>query len=192
MIRLPISEVAAKLLFSVVERPHDLEPALEATASFDPAQPIFANGAHAVIVEVDPETGAVSIERIIVVEDCGVVINPMIVEGQIHGGMAQAIGQAFYEEVIYDADGQLLTATLADYLPPTAAEVVPIEIFHLQTPSPFTAGGVKGCGEAAMVGAPAAFLCAVNDALAPLDIELTELPMTPQRIRAAVSRTMLQ
>jgi CO/xanthine dehydrogenase Mo-binding subunit len=184
--RLPLAEVASKLLFSVDERPPDVEPTLEATAAFDPAQAIFANGAHAAVVEVDLETGAVAIERIVVVEDCGVLINPTIVEGQVHGGIAQAIGQAFYEELVYDTDGQLLTATLADYLPPTACEVPPIEILHLETPSPFTAGGVKGCGEAAMTGAPAAFLCAVNDALTPLGAELTELPITPQRIIAAL------
>jgi carbon-monoxide dehydrogenase large subunit len=186
-IRLPLSEVASKILFSADDRPPEIEPTLEATASFDPAQPIFANGAHAAIVEVDPETGAVTIERIIVVEDCGVLINPAIVEGQVQGGMAQAIGQAFYEELVYDSEGQLLTSTLADYLPPTACETAPIEIIQLETPSAFTAGGVKGCGEAAMTGAPAAFLCAVNDALAPLGVELNDLPMTPQRILAALA-----
>jgi CO/xanthine dehydrogenase Mo-binding subunit len=184
--RVSIADVADKLLFSIDERPPDVEPTLEATASFDPAEPIFSNGAHAAVLEVDLDTGGVTIERIVVVEDCGVVINPAIVEGQVHGGTAQAIGQAFYEELVYDADGQLLTATLADYLPPTACEIAPIEIIHLETPSPFTAGGVKGCGETAMTGAPAALLCAVNDALAPLGAELTELPMTPERVLAAV------
>ena len=184
--RVAIAEVADKLFFSIDERPPDIEPTLEATASFDPAEPIFSNGAHAAVVEVDLETGGVTIERIVVVEDCGVLINPAIVEGQVHGGTAQAIGQAFYEELVYDGDGQLLTATLADYLPPTACEVAPIEIIHLETPSPFTVGGVKGCGETAMTGAPAAFLCAINDALAPLGAELTELPMTPERVLGAV------
>jgi len=186
--RLSLADVADKLLFSVDERPADVEPTLEATASFDPAEPVFANGAHAAVVEIDVETGAVTIERIVVVEDCGVLINPALVEGQVHGGIAQAIGQAFYEELVYDDDGQLLTTTLADYLPPTACETAPIEIVHLETPSQFTAGGVKGCGEAAMTGAPAAFLCAVNDALVPFGAELYELPMTPPRILAALAR----
>jgi carbon-monoxide dehydrogenase large subunit len=139
------------------------------------------------IVEVDIETGIVAVQRIVAVEDCGTMINPMIVEGQLRGGITQAIGAAFLEEMTYDEQGQLLTTTFMDYLVPTASEVPPIEIIHIETPSQVTAGGVKGMGESAMIAAPAALVNAVNDALEPFDAYLTEVPVTPNRILAAIA-----
>jgi carbon-monoxide dehydrogenase large subunit len=147
----------------------------------------MANGAHMAIVEVDIETGIVAVQRIVAVEDCGTMINPMIVEGQLRGGITQAIGAAFLEEMTYDEQGQLLTTTFMDYLVPTASEVPPIEIIHIETPSQVTAGGVKGMGESAMIAAPAALVNAVNDALEPFDAYLTEVPVTPNRILAAIA-----
>ncbi len=182
-----IPELADAIYFAWQKRPLDLDPTLEATAAYDPPAAIFANGAHAAVVEVDLETGGVQVERVYAVEDCGVMINPAIVEGQIRGGIAQAIGQALYEELIYDEDGQLVTASFADYLIPTAFEVPEIEIRHLETPCSYSPAGVKGMGESAMVSAPAALLNAVNDALHPFGVRLTEVPLTPSRIHAALA-----
>ena len=126
------------------------------------------------------------------VEDCGRIINPMIVDGQVRGGVAQGIGAALYEEVVYDEAGQLLTGSLVDYLVPTASELPPVEVHHIETPSPTTLGGFRGMGEGGTIGAPDALANAVSDALAPLGIDINELPITPQRlfelVRAANSR----
>jgi CO/xanthine dehydrogenase Mo-binding subunit len=185
---LTVADVASVIYFVAAARPEGMDPTLEATAAYDPSEEVFANGAHAAIVEVDVETGLVHIERIVAVEDCGVMINPTIVEGQLRGGIVQAIGAALLEEMVYDDDGQLLTTTFMDYLLPTASEVPPIEIIHLETPSQTTAGGIKGMGESAMIAAPAAIVGAVNDALAPLGAALTEVPVTPQRVLSAIDR----
>jgi len=117
-----------------------------------------------------------------VCEDCGVVINPLIVDGQVHGGVAQGIGAALYEEVAFDAHGQVLTASLADYVVPAASEVPPMTVSHLDTQSPSTVGGFRGMGEGGTIGAPAAIANAISDALMPLGIEITELPVTPERL----------
>lgn len=163
----------------------DMEPGISETATYDPAG-TFSNACHAAIVEVDPEIGHVRIERFIVAEDAGRLVNPMIVDGQIAGGVAQGIGNALLEEIVYDETGNMLTATLADFLPPTSREIPPIEILHLETPTPETVTGAKGLGEGGAIGAPAAVLNAVNDALAPFGVALNEIPATPQRIRAAL------
>jgi carbon-monoxide dehydrogenase large subunit len=164
-----------------------MDPTLESTAAFDPALEVMANGAHAAIVEVDPETGVVTIERFVAVEDCGTMINPTVVEGQLRGGITQALGAALLEEMVYDADGQLRTTTFMDYLIPTASEAPPIEIIHIETPSKVTAGGVKGMGESAMIAAPAALVNAVNDAIEPFGALLTDVPLTPDRILTAIT-----
>jgi carbon-monoxide dehydrogenase large subunit len=140
------------------------------------------------VVEVDPETCAVVVRRVVVVEDCGRVINPLIVEGQALGGVAQGIGAALLEEIVYGEDGQLLTGSLMDYLVPTAAEVPAIDVVHLERPSPTTLGGFKGVGEGGTIGAPAAVANAIADALAPLGVEITELPVTPERLFRLISR----
>ena len=163
----------------------DIDPGISETATYDPAG-TFSNACHAAIVEVDPETGRVGIERFIVAEDAGRLVNPMIVEGQIVGGVAQGIGNALLEEIVYDETGNILTATLADFLPPTSREIPPIEILHLETVSPETVTGSKGLGEGGAIGAPAAVLNAINDALAPFRVSINEIPATPQRIRAAL------
>ena len=158
---------------------------LHARASYDPAG-TFSNACHVAVVEVDVETGGVRLLRFIVVEDAGILVNPMIVDGQIHGGVAQGIANALLEEVVYDSSGNLLTASLADYLPPTMAEVPDIEIKHLVTLSPATLTQAKGVGEGGAIGAPAAVVNAIVDALRPFGVELFEFPATPARIRAAL------
>jgi CO/xanthine dehydrogenase Mo-binding subunit len=160
------------------------EPGLEATAYFGPERGSTANGVHAMIVEVDPETALVHVRRYLVVHDCGTVINPMIVEGQIHGGVALGIGNAFYEKLVYDANGQLTTASFMDYLLPTALEVPPIETAHTETLSPLNPLGMKGVGEAGAIPVGAAFAQAVENAL---DVpggglEIHEIPLSPSRL----------
>jgi carbon-monoxide dehydrogenase large subunit len=132
------------------------------------------------------ETGGVVIERFVVAEDAGRLINPMIVDGQIHGGVAQGIANALLEEIVYDETGNIVTATLAEYLPPTVREIPPIEIHHLETLSEVTITKAKGLGEGGAIGAPAAVVNAINDALMPFGASIDEIPATPQRIRAAL------
>jgi carbon-monoxide dehydrogenase large subunit len=134
-------------------------------------------------VEVDPETGRVSVRDYVVVEDCGPVINPMIVEGQIHGAVAQGLGEALGERLVYDASGQLLTGTLMDYALPAATAVPSFTLDHLETPSPLTPGGYKGMGEGGTIGAPAALANAVADAVKPLGVAVTALPILAERLR---------
>jgi carbon-monoxide dehydrogenase large subunit len=163
----------------------EIEPGMTESGSYDPSG-TFSNACHVALVEVDVETGHVAIERYIVAEDAGRIINPMIADGQVHGGIAQGIGNALLEEVIYDDSGNILTTTLADYLPPTAHEIPPIELHHLETPSTQSITKAKGLGEGGGIGAPAAIINAINDALSPFGIEIDEMPATPQRIRAAL------
>lgn len=173
----------AKAAYSGVRRlPQGMEPGLEATRFYDPYFGTASNATHAAVVEVDRETCGVRILRYVVVEDCGRLINPLIVEGQVHGGVAQGIGAALLEEVVYDEAGQLLTGSLMDYVIPSAAEIPGIEVHHLETPSPTTLGGFRGMGEGGTIGAPAALANAVADALSPLGIEVNELPFTPDRL----------
>ena len=153
------------------------------TASYDP-DGTFSNACHLVEVEVDVETGRVRLDRYVVVEDAGRLINPMIADGQVRGGVAQGIANALYEEVIYDEHGNNLTGSLADYLLPTSAEIPEIEIIHLETISPATITGAKGLGEGGVIGAPAAIANAITDALAPFGVEVDEIPATPARLRA--------
>jgi carbon-monoxide dehydrogenase large subunit len=184
---MPLADVAGAIYFAESTHPADFEPSLEATAAYDPAELIMANGAHAVILEIDPDTGFVQVEKIYAVEDCGTMINPKIVEGQIIGGAAQAIGMVFYEQIVFDDRGQPLTTSLMDYLLPTAKEVAPVEIVHLDNPSKFLPGGIKPLGESAMVSLPGALLNAVNDALAPHGVFITDVPATPERILDAMA-----
>jgi carbon-monoxide dehydrogenase large subunit len=155
---------------------------LDATSYFEPPTVTWAVGAHAAVVAVDPETGAVEILRYGVVHDCGREINPTIVAGQMRGGVAQGIGAALYEEVLHDEEGQLLNATLADYLVPTSEEVPPIELDHLESPSPLNPLGVRGIGEAGAIGPPAAIANAVEDALASRGAVVRRTPLTPERV----------
>jgi carbon-monoxide dehydrogenase large subunit len=158
------------------------EPGLEATAYFGPKYGATAFGVHAMIIEVDPETMMVEIKRYVVVEDCGTVINPLILEGQIHGGVAMGIGNAFYEQLIYDENAQLLNASLADYLIPTASEIPRIEIGHFETRSPLNPLGTKGVGEAGTIPVPALFAQAIENAFPDHDLEILEMPLSPNRL----------
>lgn len=158
------------------------EPGLEATAYFGPDRGNAAAGVHAIIVEVDVETAMVRILRYVVAHDCGTVINPQVVEGQIQGGVAHGIGNAFYEELVWDAHGQLLNASFMDYLLPTALDVPRVEIVHRTTPSPLNPLGVKGVGEAGAIPTSAVFAQAVEDALAGHAIEILDMPLSPRRL----------
>jgi aerobic carbon-monoxide dehydrogenase large subunit len=160
----------------------DAEPGLEARGFYAPPQATFASGCHAAIVEVDVGTGHLRFLTYVVQHDCGIMVNPMIVEGQIHGGVAQGIGGAFYERLAYDRDGQLLSGSFMDFLMPTAAEVPAIEILHLETPSPLNPLGVKGVGEAGAIPVAALVAEAVDDALAPFGVRVRETPLSPDRI----------
>jgi carbon-monoxide dehydrogenase large subunit len=157
-----------------------LEPGLEATQCFDPPGPTFSGAVHLAAVEVDPETGRVTVRSYVVVEDCGPAINPMIVAGQIHGAVAQGIGEALGERLVYDENAQLLTGSLMDYALPVATGLPCFTLGHLETPSPLTPGGYKGMGEGGTVGAPAAIANAVADALGPLGVSVTALPIVPE------------
>jgi carbon-monoxide dehydrogenase large subunit len=163
----------------------EITPGLSESAHYDPPG-TFSNACHVAIVEVDVETGRVTVEKFLAVEDAGRIINPMIADGQVHGGIAQGIGNALLEEIIYDQTGNIQTATLADYMPPTSCEIPPIELHHIETPAASSITGAKGLGEGGAIGAPAAIINAVNDALAPFHVAIDEIPATPQRIRAAL------
>jgi carbon-monoxide dehydrogenase large subunit len=163
----------------------EIGPGIMESATYDPAG-TFSNACHVAIVEVDVETGHVRLERFLVAEDAGRLINPMIADGQVQGGVAQGIANALLEEIVYDEDGNILTANLADYLPPTAREIPPIEIQHLETLTDASVTKAKGLGEGGTIGAPAAVVNAINDALCPLGVSLDEFPATPRRIREAV------
>lgn len=179
---IPLGELAARAnpLRGAV-RPGS-EPGLEATDYFGPERGATASGVHAMIVEVDPETMLVEIKRYIVVHDCGTVINPMILEGQIHGGVAQGIGNAFYEQLVWDENGQLLNASFMDYLLPTADTVPMIETDHVETPSPLNPLGIKGAGEAGAIPVGPLFAQAIEDALADTGLEILEIPLSPNRL----------
>jgi carbon-monoxide dehydrogenase large subunit len=183
----------AQLARQAYHRPETLPPGmapadLELTVNYDadPGTGTFANATHLAVVEVSPTTGRVEILRYLVVEDCGVMINPLIIDGQVQGGTAQGIGGALYEHLVYDDQGQLLTTTFMDYLLPAATEVPPIEVFHRETPSPFTIGGFKGMGEGGAIAPGPCLANAVSDALAPLGATSHELPLTPERVLGAI------
>jgi carbon-monoxide dehydrogenase large subunit len=182
---IPIEELARAAYHQIHLFKGEIDPAISETATYDPPG-TFSNACHAGIVEVDPETGMVTIERFVVAEDAGRLVNPMIVDGQVIGGVAQGIGNALLEEIVYDDTGNILTATLADFLPPTSHEIPPIELLHLETLGGTTITQSKGLGEGGAIGAPAAILNAINDALTPFGVTINEMPATPQRIRAAL------
>jgi len=158
------------------------EPGLESTAYFGPDRGSTASGVHALIVDVDPETATVQVRRYVVVHDCGTMINPMIVDGQVQGGVAHGIGNALFEWMKYDAAGQPLTTTFQDYLLPSAPHVPACTIEHVETPNPLNPLGVKGAGEGGTIPAPAAIISAIEDALAPYAVHFAEAPLTPDRI----------
>lgn len=171
--------------------PGGLEPGLNETSFFRPDGSQFPFGVHVAVVSIDPDTGVITLERYLGVDDCGTVINPLIVAGQVHGGLAQGIGQALMEEVVFDADGQPLTASLMDYAVPRAVDFPMITLEHTTTPSPWTAHGAKGVGEAGTTGAPPTIVNAVLDALAPYGVTHLDMPITSARVWAALQEQRL-
>lgn len=186
--RMTLAELCRIAHFRPDLLPGGLAPRLAATQSFVPATaPYFAaNGVQGCLIDIDRETGVVTLLKHWVVEDCGRVINPDLVDGQLRGGIVQGLGFALLEHCVYDGDGQLLAGSLMDYAMPRADNMPPIEIGHVETPQPGTALGIKGAGEAGTVGAPAALWCAVNDALRPLGARIDRLPFTSERVLAAI------
>jgi carbon-monoxide dehydrogenase large subunit len=171
----------------VYDIPDGMEPGLEETTFYDPENFVFPFGAHACVVDVDPETGKVKVVRYVAVDDCGNPINPLLIDGQVHGGIVHGVGQALYERIHYDEDGQLVTGTFVDYALPTAAELPSFETDRTVTPSPVNSLGVKGVGEAGTIAASAAVTCAVIDALRPLGVTYMNMPLSPMRVWAAIS-----
>ncbi|MBX9589679.1 MAG: xanthine dehydrogenase family protein molybdopterin-binding subunit [Hyphomonadaceae bacterium] len=186
--RIDLAEIARIAYFRSDTLPHDVSPQLTASHHFAPKGFPFAftNGVQACHVEVDVETGFVEIKKFWVVEDCGRIINPMLVEEQVRGGVVQGLGAAFFEECLYSDNGQLQNGSLADYLVPMAGEMPDIEIAHVETPTRDTELGAKGCGEAGTAAASAAAMNAVNDAISPLGASISQIPMTPQRLLRAL------
>ncbi len=182
---MPLAAVAFEA-FTAHNLPDGLEPNLEASSHFDPTNFTFPFGTHMAVVEIDTETGGIELLRYVAVDDCGNQINPLIIEGQVHGGIVQGAAQALWEEASYDAEGNLVSATLMDYLVPSAAEVPSLETATTVTPSPSNPLGVKGIGEAGTIGSAPAVINAVVDALQPYGVTDIEMPATPQRIWRAI------
>jgi carbon-monoxide dehydrogenase large subunit len=166
--------------------PDGMEPGLVATHLYDPPNFSWPNGAHCCVVEVDQDTGSIDIVRYIAVDDCGVQLNPMLVQGQVHGGVAQGIAEALFEEAIYDEEGNLTTGTMTSYLVPGPPELPSYEVHDTVTPSPTNPLGVKGIGEAGTIAAPPAVINAVVDALAHLGVRDVPRPATPERVWRAI------
>jgi carbon-monoxide dehydrogenase large subunit len=172
-----------------------MDPRLVSESSFEPGNFTFPFGTHICVVEVEPQTGQIGIKKYIAVDDCGKVINPLLVDGQIQGGIVQGMGQALFEEVVYDEDGQLLTGSLMNYALPRAADLPRLNLTRTETPTPVNPLGIKGIGEAGTIGSTPAVVNAVVDALAPFGVTHIDMPLTPQKIwllcqekKAAVSR----
>jgi carbon-monoxide dehydrogenase large subunit len=168
--------------------PAGLEPGLEATRFFEAPGEVWSSGAFVVAVRVERETGVIVPERIVWVDDAGTIVNPLLADGQLEGSLAQAWGQIVMEAITFDADGHLLTGTLMDYAVPRADEVPAAEILHVHTASPYNPLGAKGLGEAGTIGLPPAVVNAVVDALAPLGVRHLDMPLTPARIWARITR----
>jgi aerobic carbon-monoxide dehydrogenase large subunit len=175
-------DVARAVYSKMASLPPGAHEELAATKTYDPVFGTTSSATHIAAIEIDPDTFEVRTEHFVVAEDCGKLVNPMIVDGQVHGGVAQGIGAALYEELIYDQEGQSNTASLVDYLVPTALEIPRMRVVHIESASPTTLGGFRGMGEGGTIGAPAAVANAIADALAPLGVEVNELPLTPERL----------
>jgi carbon-monoxide dehydrogenase large subunit len=189
--RVSLQEIARAWYVTPQRLPQDVDPTgLEITMGYKPKidSGAFSYGSHACVVAVDPEIGRVEILDYVIVEDCGRMINPMVVEGQTYGGAAQGIGTALYEEVLYDDNAQPLTSTLADYMLPGPTEIPTFRMEHMETLAPNTEFGMKGVGEGGAIAPPAAIFNAVNDAIRVLGAEVTETPLTPHRLLEAIAR----
>ena len=193
VVKISLEEVARTAYFRTEQVPRDYQPELTVTRSF--AQKhysgIFTNGAHGSYVEVDPETGFVKVLKHWVIDDAGTVVNPLLVDEQIRGGVVQGIGAALFEQCIYSDEGQLLNGTLAEYLVPMAGEMPDIEVGHTHSPTRVSELGARGAGEAGVAGAPAAVMNAINDALKPFKARVNDQPFTPERILQALGKVAL-
>ncbi len=176
----------AKAAYQSHTSPDDVDGGLEAHTSFSPGNATWPFGTHIALVEVDPDTGNVELLEYHGVDDCGEVINPMIVNGQLHGGIAQGIGQAMFEEAIYDADGNMLTGSLLDYLLPTASDLPSFDLSRTVTPTPINPMGVKGIGEAGTIGSAHTIVNAVVDALTPMGVKHIDMPVRPKKVWQAM------
>jgi carbon-monoxide dehydrogenase large subunit len=172
--------------FVAHDLPEGMEPNLSADMSYDPPNFVFPFGTHVAVVEIDEETGQVDLVDYAAVDDCGPQVNPMIVEGQLHGGIVQGVAQALWEEAVYDGDGNLRNASLMDYHVPSAAEMPSFKLDHTVTPSPSNLLGVKGIGEAGTIGSAPAVINAVVDALSPFGVTDIAMPATPARVWSAI------
>jgi carbon-monoxide dehydrogenase large subunit len=180
-----IQEIAFEA-FTGHNLPDGVEPSLDAEYTFDPVNLSFPHGTHLCATEVDTETGHVTIRSYVAVDDAGTVVNPLIMEGQVHGGIAQGIAQALFEEAVYDEDGQLLTTTMADYLLPSAADLPSFQTAYTQTPATSNPLGVKGIGEAGTIASTPAVVNGIVDALRPMGVRDITMPCTPQRVWRAI------
>jgi carbon-monoxide dehydrogenase large subunit len=183
---MPLAAVAFEA-FTAHNLPEGVEPNLEAQVTYDPPNFSWPFGTHMCAVEVDTETGQVEVLRYVAVDDCGVQVNPLIVDGQVHGGVVQGLAQALYEEAVYDEEGNLRTSTLAEYLVPAASDVPSITLGHTITPSPTNPLGVKGIGEAGTIGAAPAVVNAIVDALRDLGVRDVKMPASPQNVWNAIN-----
>jgi carbon-monoxide dehydrogenase large subunit len=175
--------------YRTLELPDGDEPGLESTHFFHPEREMFGFGAHVAAVRIDRDTGQVWLERLVCVDDCGRVLNPLVVEGQVQGGIAQGLGQAFFERMVFAPGGQMLSGSLLDYAVPRAADMPSdVRLGHTVTPSPRNPLGVKGVGESGTIGCPPAVQNAVLDALAPLGVRAVDFPLTPQRLYEVLHR----
>jgi carbon-monoxide dehydrogenase large subunit len=181
-----LAEVAGAAYIPPQELPTDIEPGLEETSFYDPENFVWPFGAHACIVEVDAETGKVDVIRYVAVDDCGRAINPKLIEGQVHGGVAHGLAQALFEQVVYDDEGQLVTGSFVDYALPTSSDLPSFETDRQETPSPVNSLGVKGVGEAGTIASSPTVVNAVIDALRPLGVDFINMPLTPMRVWQAI------
>ena len=170
------------------DMPEGMEPGLEASAFYDPPNFTFPFGTHIAVVELDPTTGHIELKKYVAVDDCGVQINPMIVEGQVHGGVVQGTGPVLWEGAVYDEDGQLLTGSLLDYAMPRADNFPDIEVLSTTTASPHHPLGVKGIGEAGTIASTAAVYNAAMDVLRPLGVNTIDMPLTPAKVWQAIKQ----
>jgi carbon-monoxide dehydrogenase large subunit len=189
---LSLSDIARAAYFADPDRPEGEKPGLSWEEIYDPPSVAFAYGSHACLVKVSPETGFVEVLKYAVVHDCGTMVNPALVEAQIHGGIVQGLGAALMEELPYDKEGQLLATNFTDYRLPRAAGVPPILIEHMETPAPQIPGGFKGAGEGGVIPSPAAIANAVADALSPFKVRVTATPFTPERVYALLHTSQAQ
>jgi len=185
-------ELARAVYADMTTLPLEKRETLEAQETFDPFLGTTTSSTHVAVVEIDPETLAIKLLKFIVAEDCGKLINPLVVDGQVHGGVAQGVGAALLEELKFDTMGQPITATLADYLVPTSAEMPDMDVVHVETELPNNPGGFRGMGEGGTIGAPAAIANAVSDAISHLGLGVSSLPITPNKLHAMIAATSRQ